>query len=71
MAVSFRYGLRSRSERRSNVLVNSVKPGDMDVLNLRVECKVCYDLPVRTVFVNCGHFDPARSEELQVGFLCC
>ena len=66
MAFSFRYDLRSRSGRRSKVLLNSIKPGDMDVLNLRGECKVCYDLPVRTVFVNCGHIDPALSKELHV-----
>ena len=69
MAFSFRYELRSRSGRRSKVLLNSIKPGDMDVLNLRGECKVCYDLPVRTVFINCGHIDPALSKELQVGVL--
>ena len=70
MTFSFRYELRSRSGRRSKVLVNSVKHGDMDALNLRGECKVCYDLPVRTAFVNCGHIDPALSKELQGGFLC-
>ena len=67
MAFSFRYDLRSRSGRRSKVLLNSLKPGDMDALNLRGECKVCYDLPVRTVFINCGHIDPALSKELHVG----
>ena len=44
------------------MLVNSIKHGDMDALNLRGECKVCYDLPVRTVFVNCGHIEPTLLE---------
>ena len=42
--------------------LNSVKPDDNDALNLR-ECKVCYDLPVRTVFVNCGHIEPTLLKE--------
>ena len=67
MAFSFRYDLRSRTGRRSNVLLNSIKPGDMDVLNLHGECKVCYDLPMRTVFVNCGHIEFALAKEFQVG----
>ena len=49
--------------------MDSVKPGDMDALNVRGECKVCYDLPVRTVFVNCGHIEPTLLKELQVGTL--
>ena len=57
MTCQFRYVLRSRSRRRSKVQVNSVKPGDMDALKVCGECKVCYDLPVRTVFVNCGHIE--------------
>ena len=53
---------RSRSphkpELRSKVHLEVVKDGDAEFLNLR-ECKVCYDLPIRTVFVKCGHIDPA------------
>ena len=45
-------------ELRPKVHLECVKAGDAESLNLR-ECKVCYDLPVRTVFVNCGHIDPA------------
>ena len=52
-----------KSELRSKVHLEYVKAGDAESLNLR-ECKVCYDLPVRTVFVNCGHIDPAPLSRL-------
>ena len=52
-----------KSELRSKVHLECVKAGDAESLNLR-ECKVCYDLPVRTVFVNCGHIDPAPLSRL-------
>ena len=68
MICSFRHELRSRSRRRSKVLVDSVKPCDMDVLNVR-ECQVCYDLPVRTAFVNCGHIEPTLLKELKYEFV--
>ena len=68
MTRSFRLELRSRSGRRSKVQVDSVKPCDMDVLNVR-ECQVCYDLPVRTAFVNCGHIEPTLLKELKYEFV--
>ena len=46
-----------KPELRSKVHLECVKAGDAESLILR-ECKVCYDLPVRTVFVNCGHIGP-------------
>ena len=49
-----------KPELRSKVHAECVKAGDAEALNL-CECKVCYDMPVRTVFINCGHIDPALS----------
>ena len=51
-----------KSELRSKVQLDCVMPGDMDTLSLG-DCKVCYDLPVKTVFVNCGHIGPALLKE--------
>ena len=47
-----------KPELQSKVHVEYVKADDAEALNV-CECKVCYDMPVRTVFVNCGHIDPA------------
>ena len=49
------------------IAAGQLKTCDMHVLHLRGECKVCYKLHVRTVFVNCGHIDFALSKEIQVG----
>ena len=54
-----------KPEPRSKVHLEYVKAGDAESLNLR-ECKVCYDLPVRTVFINCGHIDPAPFRAFRV-----
>lgn len=46
---------RSRSPRRSNGYVESVQAGDVYHIDVPKECRVCYDLPVRTAFAGCGH----------------
>ena len=46
---------RSRSPRRSNGYVESVQAGDVHHVDVPKECRVCYDLPVRTAFAGCGH----------------
>ena len=68
MTRPFRHVLRSRSGRRSKVQVDSAKACDINVLNIR-ECQVCYDLPVRTAFVNCGHIEPTLLKELKYEFV--
>jgi hypothetical protein len=46
---------RSRSLRRPNGHVESVQAGDAHHVDIPKECRVCYDLPVRTAFAGCGH----------------
>jgi hypothetical protein len=58
--------VRSRSrtdkhELQSKVHLKYVKESDGESLNV-CDCKICYNLPVRTVFINCGHIDIAPCE---------
>ena len=46
---------RSRSLRRPNGHVESVQAGDTHRVDIPKECRVCYDIPVRTAFSSCGH----------------
>ena len=45
----------SRSPRRTRAQVDRVELGDEEAVDWPKECRVCYDLPVRTVFAGCGH----------------
>ena len=46
---------RSRSRTRPNGHVGSVQAGDVYGVDIPKECRICYDLPVRTAFAGCGH----------------
>ena len=46
---------RSRSPNRPNGHVKGAQANDLPRVDIPKECSVCYDLPIRTAFVGCGH----------------